>query len=211
MTAPIHDPNDPERHPPNHGAPEQLPAAADPERLARGLSRRVPSDTLWPRIETALRDEQRREAETPPNPIERLARLFQLRAATFAMYAVILLVGAGMSWYLLRDYAQRSEAMAARESSEEMMREARSDIEQAMFYYERAISKLTVLAERNEDKLDPEFVALQKDKIALLRESIDECKTALARNSTHPEVQHYLLLAYNDLQNTLQLMVNRAN
>jgi hypothetical protein len=80
-----------------------------------------------------------------------------------------------------------------------------------MYYYERAISKLSVLAERNEGKLDPQFVALQRDKIALLRSSIDECKTALAKNRTHPEVQHYLLLAYNDLQSTLQQMVNRAN
>ena len=183
----------------------------DLERLARGLPRHEAPETLWPRIDHALREEQQREAEAPESLVERIARLFHLRSVTFALYAVILLVGAGMSWYLLRDYTQRNEAIAVNESSEEMMREARSDIEQAMYYYERAISKLTVLAERNEDKLDPQFVALQKDKIALLRSSIEECKTALAKNSTHPEVQHYLLLAYNDLQSTLQLMVNRAN
>lgn len=183
----------------------------DLERLARGLPRHDAPDTLWPRIEHSLREEQRRAAEQPAGFIERLARGFQIRAVTLALYTVILLVGVGMSWYLLRDYTQRGQSDVETASSDEMMQDAQSDIEQAMFYYERAISKLTVLAERNESKLDPRFVALQKDKIALLHSSIDECKTALERNGTHPEVQHYLLLAYNDLQSTLQQMVNRAN
>ncbi len=183
----------------------------DLERMARGLPRRDAPDSLWPRIEQSLREEQRRAAEQPEGFIERIARAFRIPAVTLALYAVILLVGAGMSWYLLREYTQHDEPAVTAQSSDEMMRDAQSDIEQAMFYYERAIGKLTVLAERNEEKLDPQYVALQKDKIALLRSSIDECKTALAKNSTHPEVQHYLLLAYNDLQSTLQQMVNRAN
>ncbi|MFA6233189.1 MAG: hypothetical protein WC824_03235 [Bacteroidota bacterium] len=188
----------------------------DLERLARGLPRHDAPDTLWPRIEQSLRDEQRRAAEQPAGFIERLARGFHIPAVTLALYAVILLVGAGMSWYMLREYTQREyaqgdESAVESASSDDMMQDAQSDIEQAMFYYERAISKLTVLAKRNEGKLDPQFVALQQDKIALLHSSIDECKTALAKNGTHPEVQHYLLLAYNDLQSTLQQMVNRTN
>ncbi|MFZ1731719.1 MAG: hypothetical protein WBQ23_05060 [Bacteroidota bacterium] len=183
----------------------------DLERLARGLPRHDAPDTLWPRIEQSLREEQRRAAEQPAGFIERIARGFQIRAVSLALYTVILLVGAGMSWYLLRDYTQHKQSVVETASSDEMMQDAQSDIEQAMFFYERAISKLTVLAERNENKLDPQFVALQKDKIALLHSSIDECKAALERNGTHPEVQHYLLLAYNDLQSTLQQMVNRAN
>ncbi|MBE0644789.1 MAG: hypothetical protein IH600_11965 [Bacteroidetes bacterium] len=205
MTAQFNEPGDPKRPVPDGGAP-------DLERMARDLPRRDAPDSLWPRIEQSLREEQRRAAERPESFVDRLARAFRVPAVTLALYGVILLVGAGMSWYLLREYAQRDEATAiATQSSDEMMHDAQSDIEQAMFYYERAIGKLTVLAERNEGKLDPQFVALQKDKISLLRSSIDECKAALAKNGTHPEVQHYLLLAYNDLQSTLQQMVNRAN
>jgi hypothetical protein len=211
MTAQSHNPDGPERVSPMRDGSDPDRRTPDPELLARGLPGREAPETLWPRIEHSLREAQRHEAESPAGLLELIARLFQLRAVSFALYAVILLVGAGMGWYLLRDYAQRGEAVAGNESSEEMMRDARSDIEQAMFYYERAIAKLTVLAERNEEHLDPQFVALQKEKIALLHASIEECKTALEKNSTHPEVQHYLLLAYNDLQNTLQLMVNQAN
>jgi hypothetical protein len=201
---------------PGREAPRREPAAPGIEQLARSLPRREAPDALWPRIEGILREEQRRAAEQPAGFFERIARGFRIPAATLALYAVILLVGAGMSWYLLKEFAQREysrmeEASVGLGSSEDMLQDAQSDIEQAMFYYERAIAKLTVLAERNQDKLDPQFVALQKDKIELLRSSIDECKTALEKNGMHPEVQHYLLLAYNDLQSTLQQMVTRAN
>ena len=82
--------------------------------------------------------------------------------------------------------------------------EARDDIAQAIHYYERAIAKLDVLAARNEPNLDSGFVALQRERIRMLRASIDECKTALAENAGHPDVQHYLLTAYTDLQTALQ-------
>lgn len=82
--------------------------------------------------------------------------------------------------------------------------EARDDIAQAIHFYERAIAKLDVLAARNEPNLDSGFVALQRERIRMLRASIDECKTALAENAGHPDVQHYLLTAYTDLQTALQ-------
>lgn len=82
--------------------------------------------------------------------------------------------------------------------------EARDDIAQAIHFYERAIAKLEVLAARNEPNLDSTFVSLQRERIRMLRVSIDECKTALAENAGHPDVQHYLLTAYTDLQSALQ-------
>lgn len=82
--------------------------------------------------------------------------------------------------------------------------EARDDIAQAIRFYERAIAKLEVLAARNEPNLDSTFVSLQRERIRMLRTSIDECKTALAENAGHPDVQHYLLTAYTDLQSALQ-------
>lgn len=82
--------------------------------------------------------------------------------------------------------------------------EARDDIAQAIHFYERAIAKLDVLATRNEPNLDSTFVSLQRERIRMLRASIDELKTALAENGGHPDVQHYLLTAYTDLQSALQ-------
>lgn len=183
----------------------------DIERAVRRLPERAPDDGLWTRIEQSLREEQRPTASTSSvGFLQRLAQSFRMPAMNLALYAVVLLVGAAMSWYLLGEYAQRKDVETASLDSDEMLQDARSDIEQAMFYYERAIGKLTVLAERSEADLDPDFVHIQKEKIALLRSSIVECKSALKMNGAHPEVQHYLLAAYTDLQHTLEQMVSRA-
>jgi hypothetical protein len=184
----------------------------DIERAVRRLPEREPDDALWPRIEEALREEQRAVTQQEANGfLPRLAQSFRMPALNLMLYAVVILVGAAMSWYLLSDYArQHDQPAAATQDRKERLLDAQSDIEQAIFYYERAIGKLSVLAEESEAELDPQFVALQKDKIALLRESITECKTALKKNGAHPEVQHYLLAAYTDLQHTLQAMVSRA-
>lgn len=184
----------------------------DLERYVERLPRHEPDDALWTRIEQSLREEQRsaQDAPTDPGLIERLARLFRVRGRTVVVSAVMLLVGVAMSWLLLSDYTLRQEERLAAEESDEMLLDAESDIRQAIFYYERAIDKLTVLAERSEDQLDPKFVALQKDKIELLRASIVECKAAMRINGANPEVQHYLFAAYTDLRQTLQHMVSRA-
>ncbi|MDT8324220.1 MAG: hypothetical protein RRA94_08920 [Bacteroidota bacterium] len=183
----------------------------DIERAVRRLPERDPADSLWPRIEEALREEQRAVTQQAASGfLPRLAQSFRMPALNLMLYAAVILVGAAMSWYLLSDYARQHDQPAAMQDRNERLLDAQSDFEQAIFYYERAIGKLSVLAEESETELDPQFVALQKEKITLLRESITECKAALKKNGAHPEVQHYLLAAYTDLQQTLQAMVSRA-
>lgn len=180
------------------------------ERLASSLHGMDPPDTLWQRIESDLRAMRQRSAEKRERSmLEHIGRLFRRPALRFAVYALLLLSGSGMGWYLLQDYGERHALFPASEteSSGDILQDAKADIEQAMFYYERAIEKLSVAARERENELDPEFVALQKEKIRLLRESIDECKTTLRDNGLHPRVQHYLLAAYSDLQSTLQEML----
>jgi hypothetical protein len=184
----------------------------DLERLASSLRGLDPPDTVWQRIESDLRALRQREAEKRERSFpEQIGRLFRRPALRFAVYALLLLGGSGMGWYLLQDYGKRHELFSFSEadSSGDILQDAREDIEQAMFYYERAIEKLSIAAQERESELDPEFVALQKEKIRLLRESIDECKTTLRDNGLHPRVQHYLLAAYSDLQSTLQEMLSQ--
>jgi hypothetical protein len=180
------------------------------ERLVSKLPSREAPETLWPRIEGALRTEQQSAMDESPGIFARIAEMFRVPTATVALYAVVLVIGVGMSWYLLKDYSARQEQITVAQDSDAIMVDAQSDIDQAIFFYERAIGKLTVLAERNEGNLDPEFLKLQKEKIVLLQTSIAECKSAMRMNGSHPEVQHYLFAAYTDLQHTLQQMVSRA-
>ena len=184
----------------------------DIDKVLRRLPGHDPDEQLWPRIEHALREEQRRSVpQRDEGLLQRIAQVFRVPAFTLLLYTVIILGGAGMSWYLLGEYTQRQQPdTQTAEHRQDMLMDAQSDIEQAIFFYERAIGKLSVLAEESEASLDPQFVSLQKEKIALLNQSIRECKTALKKNGAHPEVQHYLLAAYTDLQHTLQAMVTRA-
>ncbi len=181
------------------------------ERLASSLPEVEPSDGLWSRIETDLREIQRKSArQSEYGMLDRLAAIFRRPAIRMALYALLLLGGSGMGWYLLQDYGRRHDFISSEpEPSGDMLVQAKEDIEQAMFYYERAIEKLSIAAQERESDLDPQFVALQKEKIRLLRESISECKTTLRVNGLHPRVQHYLLAAYGDLQSTLQEMLSQ--
>ncbi len=181
------------------------------ERLSGSLPSRTPSGELWQRIETGLRQEQLKNEATREKELTFFRRIFlatKKPVVVFSAYAVMILAGIAMSFYLLTDSRQLNIEFFAMDTSEDILLEANKDIEQAIFYYERAIKKLTVLAEHNEEHLDPSFVAVQKEKIELLRESITECKTALNENHAHPRVQHSLLTAYNDLQETLQEMIS---
>lgn len=181
------------------------------ERLARSLPPQIPSDELWHRIDTDLRQVQREKQSVQEEQHTIFKHLFvttKKPAAVFTAYAVMILAGIVMSLYLLTDSKQLDIQFFASDEHEDILLEANKDIEQAIFYYERAIKKLTVLAEQNEERLDPSFVTLQKEKIELLRASISECKIALSENRSHPRVQHSLLTAYNDLQETLQQMIS---
>lgn len=183
------------------------------DETAAKLPRVDPPEHLWKRIESDLREVQRQEStESSRTPRWLGLRLLFASRPRLALagYGVILLLGLTAAVYLLTSRLDVAEQdIAAPLESNQLMEEARDDIDQAMFFYERAIEKLTVLAERNEKNLDPEYVAVQKEKIASLHVAITECKSALGQNRYHPDVQQYLLTAYIDLQNTLQEMASK--
>jgi hypothetical protein len=182
------------------------------EHAAASLPMLDPPDSLWQGIQAELRTETPRDAEIGAMMWLRwrLAFLAQPRW-TYAAFSLLLIAGLAVSIYIVAERQHTRGDLARNISSEQLLTEARDDIDQAMFFYERAIDKLSVLAEQNEHNLEPGFVALQKEKIRSLRAAIVECKTALHQNRYHPDVQQYLLTAYVDLQSTLQEMATRKN
>lgn len=186
------------------------------EEAARTLPRLEPSESLWRRIENRLQEENpvRSDAGQTALPLRSRWREFFSGSPrlAYAAYTVVILLGiAAGAYFVTHREGARTAQESTQRTSEELYEEARSDIQQAMHFYERAIVKLSVLAERNEGNLDPRFVELQKEKIGLLRASISECKSALEDNQVHPQVQHYLLTAYTELQTALQEMANAKN
>jgi hypothetical protein len=185
------------------------------EKAAASLPLLDPPATLWRSIEAELLPAQQHTHRPSHDGFLlrlrwRLAFLAQPRW-TYAAYSMLLVAGLAVSIYLVAERSHSNTDLARNISSEQLLTEARDDIDQAMFFYERAIAKLSVLAEQNEHNLEPGFVALQKEKIRSLRSAIVECKTALHQNRYHPDVQQYLLTAYVDLQSTLQEMATRKN
>ena len=182
------------------------------EHAAASLPKLDPPDSLWQGIQAELRAETPREEEIGALVWLRwrLAFLAQPRW-TYAAWSLLLIAGLAVSIYLVSERQHTRGDLARNISSDQLLTEARDDIDQAMFFYERAIDKLSVLAGQNEHNLEPGFVALQKEKIRSLRAAIVECKTALHQNRYHPDVQQYLLTAYVDLQSTLQEMATRKN
>jgi hypothetical protein len=178
------------------------------DRALRSAPLQQPADDLWPLIERHLREVQT-ETSRSSNAGAGLPHVHFGRRplVTAALYALLIITGVAMSILLLVRERSIPTTHDTAVTSEEMLDSAQADIAQAVRYYDRAVNTLTVLAERNERNLDPRYVSAQKEKIALLRASIEECKTALRTSGPHPEVQHYLLAAYNDLQSTLQSMV----
>ena len=73
--------------------------------------------------------------------------------------------------------------------------------------YEALIERLTPLARQNESNLDPRLLALYQEKLALLDESIRECRSALAANRGNSTVQMALLSNYRDKLKTLHAII----
>ena len=183
------------------------------KRLASRLPDQDPPDALWQRIHAGLH-----RAPVPVGRTQHYAFLPPLfrRSPRLALAMLILVVtlGTGSAIFLLSRSTHptfvTTDSSGGGEDME-MLYEAQDDIDNAVRYYESAIEKLTVVATKAETKLNPEFVQLQKERIAGLRQSIDDCNEALRNNKMHPQVQFYLLTAYNDLQGTLQEMITQAN
>lgn len=187
------------------------------EEAARKLPLHEPSHSLWPIIHGRLRAERDTfDSQTSILPFPAFfQRRFGKRAPMFAYvtYAVILMVGIATSIYLINDRSQTTSEIVSFDGPVEpgFTEEVQADIEQAMFYYERAIEKMSLQLLHERSTIDPELAALRAERITYLRNSIEDCKKALKSNRSNPVVQHYLLTAYADLQNVLQEMISETD
>jgi hypothetical protein len=152
---------------------------------AKSLHTTWESDTLWPRIERALRKDAR-----PPMA----RRLFQL-AASF-----LLIVSLGGTIV----YAVRVQNRAADFDREILQMSAVDDADKAQQDYERAIGKLSRLAETKLDEADSPLMVSYKEKLMLLDDAIAECKTNIDNNRQNAHLRNQLLSMYSEKQQTLR-------
>ncbi|GEM_PF-1511698 len=183
------------------GAASELPRHSAPEQLWKSIEARL-------RRAQAAREEDAEAVKPAAAPGFRLMFAFRPRLV-YAVYAAAIVLGVAAMAVLIVERPQPIPE-TAEAGHDRLVEEARDDIDHAMFFYERAIEKLTSAAEKNETSLDPGWVELQKERIAALKEAVRECKEELRGNKYNPEVQQYLLAAYMELQGALQEMATRS-
>ncbi len=167
-----------------------------------------PPDSLWPRITDDLR---RSSGAAEAGNTRRMARpvrrpvFLPLRWVLYPVAALLIVAGGIAAWDFVRTEPPTPSA-SERADATRLYEAASDDLDHAMEYYENAIAKLTALARQNEQSLDPEYAALQKERISHLRQAVDECKASFLRNRYNEEVRGYLITAYTGLQKALEEM-----
>ena len=142
------------------------------------------NDMLWPRIERALRREQRTWR----------GHLWQVAAA------LILAVALGaVSWRALQ---VRSEHRAFDKAI--MNDDALTAVENAERTHKAAVAKLEKLAQPKLEEPPTPLMVSYKEKLMLLDDAIAECQANIKQNRQNAHLRRQLLAMYSEKQKTLQ-------
>ena len=152
---------------------------------AKSLHTTWESDTLWPRIERALRKEARPSGSR---------RLWQIAAA------ILLIASLGGTMV----YALRVQSHAADFDQDILRMSAVDDADKAQREYERAIGNLSRLAEAKLDEAESPLMVSYKEKLMLLDDAIAECQTNIDNNRQNAHLRTQLLSMYAEKQQTLR-------
>jgi 7-cyano-7-deazaguanine synthase in queuosine biosynthesis len=157
---------------------------------ARDLHTTWDSDLLWPRIERAIKVEQRSTR----------TRVWQIAAAFFLLAAL----GATV-WIAHR-------RMHAAEFDEVLLKASAVDeVEQAEKAHIAAINHLETLASAKLDQASTPLMVSYKEKLMMLDDAIAECQTAIDKNRQNAYLRGQLLTMYSEKQRTLRDVLREDN
>jgi hypothetical protein len=169
---------------------EKLAAWNEISATARDLHATWNSDLLWPRIERAIKVEQRSTR----------TRVWQIAAA------FLLLAALGATVWI----AQRR--MHAAEFDEAILKQSAVDeVEQAEKAHIAAINHLETLASAKLDQASTPLMVSYKEKLMMLDDAIAECQTAIDKNKQNAYLRAQLLTMYSEKQRTLRDVLREDN
>ena len=171
--------------------------------IKKGIKRlkvkRVPS-SLWVNIENRLIKEKERKRRLLSRVFRRIKekklKPFLKPALGFVFVFIMLFFS-----YKLFFIENKKREKLSRLQAEVIL-----EIKKAEDHYLNAIEKLTVLANENRKNIEPELLMVYREKLALLDESIAECKRILQENEFNINAQRFLFTAYQKKINTLREM-----
>ena len=163
---------------------ERLDDWNDISATAKSLHATWHNDTLWPRIDRALRHEARRSQ----------ARFWQVAAA------IVLTVGiGGGTWYAVHERAEQ------RAFDRVILRDqALQRVEEAERAHVAAINDLEKVASSKLDDPATPLLVSYKEKLMLLDDAIAECETVIQQNRNNAHLRKQLLAMYSEKQRTLE-------
>ena len=164
---------------------ETLTSWNEMSEVAAALRTDWQNETLWPRIERAIREERIHTSRS---------RLWQVAAA-----AVLTLSVGLTSWYAVR--------VASRDArfDEEILRMAALDeVEKAEDAHVAAIERLAEVAEPVLDSAATPLMVNYKEKLMMLDDAIAECEASIQNNKQNAHLRKQLLTMYTEKQKTLQ-------
>jgi hypothetical protein len=153
--------------------------------VAQSMRTTWTNDTLWPRIDRALRQERK------ARPVR---WLWQVAAA------IVLIVGLGGTIF----YGIRVQTHDAAFDRDILRLTALDEVERAERAHVQAIGSLEKLADAKLDDARTPLLLSYKEKLMLLDDAIAECKANIDQNRQNAHLRKQLLAMYTDKQQTLQ-------
>jgi hypothetical protein len=146
---------------------------------ARDLHTTWPSDTLWPRIERSLKNEQR------------TARSWMWQVAA----ALLILLGLGVVVWKANQFNHDVRPS---------LTDAVDVADQKQHEFETSIKHLETLSGKKLDDPATPIMVSYKEKLMLLDDAIAECQTAIDQNRANAQLRKQILAMYSEKQRTLR-------
>lgn len=170
-----------------------------------------PSDRVWEKLRSRLQAEviPQLQAETTGPVRERTGRritdLFRAPAPAFkyALASLVLVAFIAGAFFLGR-YYQRSGQPEIQVASQNP---AIQKLQEAEFYYQKAVQSLTQALESSENGLPPEMTEILQANLGLLDRTIDLARQAVNDQPDSLQAREYLLSAYSSKASFLNRML----
>ncbi|MGB9893156.1 MAG: hypothetical protein ACPLRA_01995, partial [Candidatus Saccharicenans sp.] len=169
-----------------------------------------PSERVWEKLKSRLQAEvipqlqDRKAAVIQEKPVRKITSWFQIPSPVFkyAVASLVFLTLIAGAFFLGRNYQKpgQPEIQVASENP------ALQKIQEAEFYYHKAIQSLTQALEST-NGLPPEMVEVLQANLSVLDRTIDLCQQAVNDQPDNLQAREYLLSAYDSKANFLNNML----
>ncbi|MCX8161284.1 MAG: anti-sigma factor [Candidatus Saccharicenans sp.] len=170
-----------------------------------------PSNRVWEELKGRLQTEviPKLQAEATGRGAERtgprLAGLFRTPAPVFKYaLATLVLVALIAGAFYLGQYYQKSGQPELQVASQDP---AIRKLQEAEFYYQKAVQSLTQALESSDNGLPPEMAEILQANLGLLDRTIDLARQAVNEQPDNLQAREYLLSAYNSKASFLNRML----